>query len=292
MNYLIIDANNIFWFNFYSQISLYQKNLGGQYENTVLEEEEIKVIKAEDLEEEINKKFEDDEALFNFYQSLKKKIFNDLNFYIKSFNINNITFCIDSIASFRRKVYDGYKTKRTKKNYKIAKIIFNFFYNSLKEISKEKFINILEFEEAEADDLAYFTVQTILENNKDSNIFLISSDNDWKQILKFPNTFLYEPLKMRKKTLDENYETFLLKKAVIGDKSDNLIGIKGIGEKKFYKFIEENKMTDEQKKIIENNLLIIDIDKHPNKKEILEYIKSNFKFELFKIEEKSIKNLI
>jgi len=107
---------------------------------------------------------------------------------------------------------------------------------------------------------------------KGDNI-VVSSDKDFIQLLqKGRINQLYNFIQ---KTFREAPDhDIILEKAIVGDGSDNIKGIPGIGIKGFLKHNKNNfvNLTEEQKKIIERNCTIIDLDKNPNLIEITQCI--------------------
>lgn len=93
---------------------------------------------------------------------------------------------------------------------------------------------------AEADDAISFTASVIKENT-----VIVSTDKDFLQTCS-DNNFVYSPnakTVFTKKKVYEKFEVlaenFVIFKALIGDKSDNISGVKGIGPKKALKLFPE-----------------------------------------------------
>lgn len=120
------------------------------------------------------------------------------------------------------------------------------------ECLEEVFVRQCVCDKVEADDLIAYYV-----NNKEPNerIVIMSNDRDLTQLIsedvivyiqgqkKFINT------KNHTTEIGYNYQNVLLKKIVCGDASDNIKGIKGVGEKTFLdKFpeVKERKVTLEE----------------------------------------------
>ena len=90
-------------------------------------------------------------------------------------------------------------------------------------------------DEVEADDIISYICR--FSEYKDSQKVIVSSDKDFFQLLD-DNTILYRPVQKvilnRKKIIEEygiHPNNFALARAVVGDKSDNLSGVPGIGLK-------------------------------------------------------------
>ena len=126
--------------------------------------------------------------------------------------------------------------------------------------------------DAEADDLMYSLCK---EFNEDENE-IISTDSDLIQLSQqFKNVKVWNPIKKEYHAVPSfDYVTY---KSIVGDKSDNITGLNGYGPKKAEKVIESKLMTltAEQKKRLEENLVIIDLSKNPSVEENDEYIKNS-----------------
>jgi DNA polymerase-1 len=141
--------------------------------------------------------------------------------------------CFDFPAkTFRHRIFEGYKIQRppTPKDL-IPQIL------KLKEILKAFNISVFEKEGFEADDL----IGTICEKLKEKEKIILSGDYDNLQLVnektkvwvlkkKVKETFLFDIVKVREKfkILPNQIPDF---KALVGDPSDNIPGIPGIGDK-------------------------------------------------------------
>jgi DNA polymerase-1 len=100
-------------------------------------------------------------------------------------------------------------------------------------------ITLISIDKIEADDTISYLAQKFGENNK--RVTIVSSDKDFLQIVD-ENIEVYSPIKKvtyRKKEVQEEVgvlpENYLVMKALLGDNSDNLTGIKGLGPKTLLK---------------------------------------------------------
>lgn len=104
-------------------------------------------------------------------------------------------------------------------------------------------VGVLMYDKIEADDIISFIAQE--KANKGSKITIISSDRDFLQIIN-KNISVYAPI-LKKTFTHENIEShlglhpsnYLIAKALIGDLSDNLQGVKGLGKKSVNKLFPE-----------------------------------------------------
>lgn len=106
-------------------------------------------------------------------------------------------------------------------------------------------VSILSLEKVEADDIISFVAQGLASVGRKATI--VSSDKDFLQIVK-PGVEVYAPIKKKTFTQDNILEeikvssvNYLIAKALLGDNSDNLRGIKGLGIKTLIKEFPELK---------------------------------------------------
>jgi len=122
-------------------------------------------------------------------------------------------------------------------------------------------LNLVSVEKAEADDVIAY-LSKILVKSKDDQVFIVSSDMDFLQLVD-ENVVVYRPIEKKyytKQKVKEKFgvlkENFLIYKTLLGDVSDNIKGVKGLGIKKlFTKFPElKNELLslDDIIKICEN----------------------------------------
>jgi DNA polymerase I len=100
-------------------------------------------------------------------------------------------------------------------------------------------VQILEIEKLEADDIIAVVAQEFAKRGK--QVTVISTDRDFLQIIQ-PNLEVYNPISKVsvgmsnvKAILGVLPSNYLIVKAIIGDQSDNLIGVKSIGPKTLVK---------------------------------------------------------
>jgi len=189
-------------------------------------------------------------------------------------NLEKIIICYDSPNNWRKELYKDYKGTR-KKEKTIEEVVVNTIKKSVSYLKSLGFF-VLQMDKQEADDLAFCVTKKF---HKTHNVFLYSADNDWLQMLKFENTFIYETLKNKQKN---KVPDILLEKAIIGDNSDNIKGIKGIGKKTYSNFLLKFKEGnyaefEEHKKIIEFYLKIVDIEQNLFLNEVCDYV-NNFDY--------------
>lgn len=154
----------------------------------------------------------------------------DLSPYMKMVN--------ERVRSMQRYLFNKEKAEEKKKE----KELFFEQRNVIMQCLEELFVRQCVVDEIEADDLiAYYVL------NKESNekIVIMSNDRDYTQLisddvivyLQDSKTFVNSRNSVQE--LGFTYKNVLLMKMLCGDVSDNIKGIKGVGEKTLFKYIPE-----------------------------------------------------
>jgi len=145
----------------------------------------------------------------------------------------------------RKNLISEYKTNRNITritNWEIFESLEDEHDAKLDQISRLTYylrclpVKTVALDKVEADDIiAYLSKKLAKEYN--SNVFIVSSDKDFIQLVD-DNITVYRPIEKdfyTKETVNEKFgipaENFILYKTLIGDNSDNIKGIKGIGPK-------------------------------------------------------------
>ena len=102
-------------------------------------------------------------------------------------------------------------------------------------------IDVYSIDNVEADDVIAYLAQNVLENE----VIIMSADQDFLQLVN-DRIVVWSPNKKKYYTEEQIFteygipaHNFLMYKCLMGDKSDNLEGIKGLGPKKVAKVIPE-----------------------------------------------------
>lgn len=218
-----------------------------------------------------------------------------LSSFIENFKPSKVLICKDGRKGKerRKKIYEGYKfgrksvklnrqyglTEEEEKDNKYEQV------DALNEIINHLPFYVLEVESCEADDLiAYVSLQLFRGENKT----IISTDKDFLSLIR-EDVKLYSPTKKilyDQNKLAEEYNiknplNFTIYKSLIGDKSDNVKNIEGIGPKtieKMFPFLYEdkehlledvftfsrdamrddkNKLNDKYKMVLENKDMLV-----------------------------------
>ena len=179
------------------------------------------------------------------YRWLKRKNYNDFSEdYIntvaslsKSYNAIKTMVCFDFGKSYYRlELFKKYKGNRTEPDTDEEKEQYQEFFNCLNSLPKLIPYDSVKYRGVEADD----TITFLVENLKDryEHIWMISSDTDLHQLID-TNVSAFSIFSRREVTIDSLYETkgltpleYMYVKVIMGDTSDNISGVSGIGEKR------------------------------------------------------------
>jgi len=180
-------------------------------------------------------------AVYGFY-SILINIFSTMtpNYVVVSFDVAKKTF--------RHNEFDGYKAKRMKAPDELYEQ-----FGRIKEILHELNIPIFEKEGFEADDVLA-TISSAMKIHPDIEVFIVTSDKDALQLVG-DNTFVLSPLKggsanivyTETKVQEKfglNPKQIIDLKALMGDPSDNIAGVGGIGQKTATKLLQQYKSLD------------------------------------------------
>ena len=105
-------------------------------------------------------------------------------------------------------------------------------------------VKTVQIDKVEADDVIVYMGEE-LSHDPNNKIFIVSSDKDYLQLAK-ENLVIYRPIEKKYYTPDTilekfgcSVDNFLLYKLLMGDSSDKIEGLKGLGPKKLYKYFPE-----------------------------------------------------
>ena len=171
---------------------------------------------------------------------------NMMNKIISEENPEYIMVAFDIGKTFRHEKYDYYKGKRDetpndlKKQFPVAKKILNAMG-----------IKYFELEGYEADDIIGTFAKKVDENDN-FTATIVSSDKDLLQLISNDvEVKLLKPkdyIRMNRETFKENYGLEPIKmidlKSLMGDASDNIPGVRGIGEKTAIKLLQQYDSLD------------------------------------------------
>jgi DNA polymerase-1 len=128
----------------------------------------------------------------------------------------------------------------------------------------------ISIDRLEADDVIGYITEHVQREYDDANVYIMSTDTDYLQLIN-NRVKVYSPIKKKIYEIGnvlEEYQVhpinFLLYKILIGDDSDNIPGVSGLGEKNTPKLFQL--LSESEAKSIEN---LYDLCEHPPKKSVL-----------------------
>jgi DNA polymerase-1 len=149
----------------------------------------------------------------------------------------------DSNSSTRKKLYPQYKENRRLGMNEFKYESYLTQKSRVKQYIEEVFVRQVEIHDNEADDLiAYYCKIAV-----DENIIIFSADKDLTQLINERVT-IYSPVsktyfkngdKISINKVEIPHQNVLICKVFTGDKSDNIEGIEGLGEKTLIKYFPE-----------------------------------------------------
>ena len=151
-----------------------------------------------------------------------------------------------AIANYVKKVLDYSKQKKGEKVKRSETDDENFQRQRwiLQNILENLYVRQFMYDEVEGDDLIAYYTKNKLPNEK---IVIVSGDRDLTQLINddicqyIPSLKKFVTPKNSEEILGITHENTVLKKIICGDASDNIKGIKGIGEQTLIKLIPEIK---------------------------------------------------
>ena len=176
-----------------------------------------------------------------------------LAYAIREVNPTRVVIVYDGAGGSqrRRKIHSDYKSNR-KPGKRITR--WDAFKNATEEKESMKIqfsrlieyldflpINVISIDRIEADDTIAYIAHTLL----DKEVTIMSADQDFLQLVNDRIT-VWSPTKKKFYTprmVEADYgipaHNFLMYKALMGDKSDNIPGVKGLGPKKLPKIVPD-----------------------------------------------------
>lgn len=158
----------------------------------------------------------------------------------------------DGTAQHRLDLFDGYKAQRaevlkTDPEALARRIAYRKQVPYIKKATELLGVDQMMNERREADDLAGYFVKRLT-----GPITLTTGDGDWKQLVR-PNVAWFDPRKDGRWVTHETFqqttgyftpEEFLQGKALMGDTSDSIPGIDGLGEKRAAELLAKYRSVD------------------------------------------------
>ena len=166
-------------------------------------------------------------TIFNFFRGLRP--------LIEKFNPDEAYMVLEGKPVKRLEIDPEYKGQRTYHD----KDNFNYQRNKIIEIIEKYYpIQLIKHKDYECDDVIGYLANS---HKADSSVTIVSSDTDFIQCID-DNVKLYNPV--RKIFLEKPVYDYVLWKSLRGDPGDNIIGFKGIGDKKAQKLCLDSSALD------------------------------------------------
>lgn len=177
----------------------------------------------------------------------------------------------DGDSKWRKEIYPEYKANRKPKDEKslLHKEAYKTQVPFIRKGLQLLGVRQLLANSYEADDLAGI-FSKVLSSNENPAV-VITGDKDWLQMVN-ENVSWFDPIRDRKVGLGNFFEStgyftteqFLDGKALMGDTSDNISGVGGIGEKGAPEFIAEFKSVENFFKLVDDGKFIPKKKAHQN----------------------------
>jgi DNA polymerase-1 len=180
---------------------------------------------------------DDNQIIYNFMRSIKP--------IIERFSPKKIFFILDGAPKARIQMDETYKANRYKEDLtEEEKNYWKSFHKQKREIiriAKEAlpFVTVYHTD-YECDDILAYIAQTLSGNN-----VIVSSDTDFIQALDISDKIrLWNPVSQEfRERLEVDYLKY---KSLVGDKTDNIPGVKGIGKVGALKILKNESLFDEK----------------------------------------------
>ncbi len=187
-------------------------------------------------------------AIFGFVNVLMKQL--------ESLSPDYIAVAFDLKApTFRHNMYSEYKAGRRPSPEELIKQ-----FPAAKDICRAMGIRVLELEGYEADDILGTLTKMAKDSDEEIESFVLTGDRDSLQLIS-PNTKVLlatntDTVVFDEKAFFDKYgvtaDRFVDVKALMGDSSDNIPGVPGVGEKTAFKLIAEQGSLDKIYENVEN----------------------------------------
>jgi 5'-3' exonuclease len=183
------------------------------------------------------------------YASFDADFIRTIQSLAKSYEAARTIVCFDFGKSYyRMDMHDEYKGTRKKPQDEDEIKKYEDFFAVLNALPDQLDDEVLKFRGVEADDILAWITQNI--SDRYDHTWIISSDRDLYQLIdesvSIFNIFGRKEITLQ--TLSEDFEVtpseYMLSRIIEGDKSDNILGIEGIGPKRAQALAREYKTLD------------------------------------------------
>jgi len=184
------------------------------------------------------------------YDSFGADFIRTIQSLSKSYEAARTIVCFDFGKSYyRMDMHEEYKgtRKKPKEEEEIKK--YEAFFAVLNDLPDQLDEEVLKFRGVEADDLLAWITQNV--SDKYDHTWIVSSDKDLIQLVD-DNVSIFNIFGRKEVTKQSLFEDlglvpseFMLSRIIEGDKSDNIIGIEGIGPKRAQTLAKEYKTLND-----------------------------------------------
>lgn len=180
------------------------------------------------------------QIVFNFLKSLKP--------ILDRFNPEKVFFILDGKPKARLELDPSYKANRIKEELTEEEANYWASFHSQKRTIINIAKNILPFTTVYHPDFECDDILNYLATNIDGEKIIISSDTDFIQSLDLSETTkLWNPVSQNfREKLDVDYAKY---KAMVGDKTDNIPGVKGVGKVGAVKILKDPSLFESKMSI-------------------------------------------
>jgi 5'-3' exonuclease len=183
------------------------------------------------------------------YSSFDADFIRTIQSLAKSYEAARTIVCFDFGKSYyRMDMHEEYKGTRKKPQEEEEIKKYEDFFAVLNALPEQLDEEVLKFRGVEADDLLAWITQNI--SDRYDHTWIISSDRDLYQLID-DNVSIFNIFGRKEvtlQTLTEDYQVnpseYMLSRIIEGDKSDNILGIEGIGPKRAQALAREYKTLD------------------------------------------------
>jgi 5'-3' exonuclease len=183
------------------------------------------------------------------YASFDADFIRTIQSLAKSYEASRTIVCFDFGKSYyRMDMHEEYKGTRKKPQDEDEVKKYEEFFAVLNALPDQLDDEVLKFRGVEADDILAWITQNI--SDRYDHTWIISSDRDLYQLID-ENVSIFNIFGRKEVTLQSLQEDFqvnpseyMLSRIIEGDKSDNILGIDGIGPKRAQTLAREYKILD------------------------------------------------
>lgn len=183
------------------------------------------------------------------YASFGADFIRTIQSLAKSYEAARTIVCFDFGKSYyRMNMHEEYKGTRKKPQEEEEIKKYEDFFAVLNSLPEELDDEVLKFRGVEADDVLAWITQNV--SDRYDHTWVVSSDRDLYQLvdenISIFNIFGRKEVTLQ--TLTQDFDVtpseYMLSRIIEGDKSDNILGIEGIGPKRAQALAREHKTLD------------------------------------------------